>query len=434
VESVSDHRRSIESAIRQSIPAILASLCIIASAETANAAIVNGDPLEQAIEAPNDSLNFKENSFHVFAADALVYDDNVYRLAPDVTDLQSLDGIGPNARRQDYIDTISAGLDGIWNLGRQTITVDLLGSDNRYDYNTNLDNFSTKDKLIWNWIIGSALSGELGATYSDGIISFINTTNYAKNLYAVTNYYGAGRYQLGPHWAIFGGVLEADTTLNNSALQSNDTNATSVDFGSDYRTGVNDSLGLEYRYTDATFPYGSSLNSDYREDSARFVVRHDFSEKTSINANIGFLKRDYTSAAIESFSGDVWRIAAQWLPTEKLEIDVDGWRNLQAYVTAQSDYYVSKGGRISAPWTASEKIKVALSVGYEVDDYIGLGESEIEQGSRRDTLTTAQASLTYTPFQFLIFDFGYAYEKRSSNESQFEFNDNVFSAKVTVKR
>jgi hypothetical protein len=147
----------------------------------------------------------------------------------------------------------------------------------------------------------------------------------------------------------------------------------------------------------------------------------------------GFLRRDYASDEIHRFSGEMWRVDMNWQTTEKMNIAFGTWQNLQARVTAQSDYYVSKGGRIAPKWTATEKIAVAVSLIYEDQDYIGVTQSELSLGTRRDKLATSQVTLTYTPFTFLIFDFGYAYEKRESNEAQFQFNDNVASAKVTVK-
>ena len=74
-----------------------------------------------------------------------------------------------------------------------------------------------------------------------------------------------------------------------------------------------------------------------------------------------------------------------------------------------------------------------LSLAYEVQDYVGQTQSELSVGTRRDKLATSQVTLTYTPFKFLIFDFIYAYQKRNSNEAQFQFDDNLASAKVTVK-
>jgi hypothetical protein len=292
---------------------------------------------------------------------------------------------------------------------------------------------STSDKASWRYDVGDVLSGQVGAIYSKALIPFINANRYDRDLYATTSYFGAGRFQLGPRWAVFGGVMESSTTLSDVTLRSNDTHTKSVDFGTEYATGVKESVGVEYRYTDARYPLGTALNDDYREDAGRVVFRHTFSEKTDIEAIGGFLRRDYASDEIRRFSGEVWRVDMNWQTTEKLKMEFGTWRNLQAYVTAQSDYYVSKGARIAPQWAATEKIALMLSLGYEVQDYIGVTESELSLGKRRDKLATSQLTLTYTPFRFLIFDFGYAYEKRDSSDAQFQFNDNVASAKVTVK-
>jgi hypothetical protein len=400
--------------------------------DPARAAPVAGDPLELAIEAPRDLTKFADNTFDIFGADALVFDDNIYRV-PSGTALQSLPGINADASRKDHINVATLGLDGEWNRGRQTFTADLQVDDNRYQRNGNLNDVSTSDKVAWLYQVGDILSGQIGAVYSQALIPFTNIVSYNRDLYATTGYFGAGRIQLGPRWAIYGGVLESSTTLSDVALQSNDTHAKSVDLGTEYATGIKDSVGVEYRYTDARYPRGTVLNDDYREDVGKLVFRHSFSDKTDIVAMGGFLRRDYASDAIPRFSGEMWRVDMNWQTTEKMAIAFGTWQNLQAYLTAQSDYYVSKGGRIAPKWTATEKIAVAVSLIYEAQDYVGVTASELSLGTRRDKLSTAQVALTYTPFKFLIFDFGYAYEKRESNEAQFQFNDNVASAKVTVK-
>jgi len=415
------------------ISAALVFTYLLTCAETASAAIIEGDALEVAVAAPEDAVKVKENSFEVFAADRFSYDDNIYSLSPEITNLQSLNGIGPNATRQDHIDTITLGLDGNWSRGRQTIVINLRADDNLFHINTNLNNISGNDKLVWNWNVGGGVSGQVGATYNSGLISYVNATDYARDLYTVTTYFGAGRYQIGPRWAIFGGVLASGTTLSEGASQANDLHTKSVALGSEFATSVQNSVGLEYRYDDAGYPPGTAINTDYREDAARVVVKQDFSEKTTIDANAGYLKRDYASSAIASFSGDVWRLSVKWHPTEKMKFAMDGWRNLQAYLSAQSDYFVSKGVSISPQWVASEKITVAFGLAFEDQNYIGVGESELSQGSRRDTVTTSQASIKYTPVEFLVFDFGYAYTKHASNESQYQFNDNLLNVRLTVK-
>ena len=114
--------------------------------DPAHAAPVGGDPLEVAIEAPRDVTKFVDNTFDIFGAEALVFDDNIYRV-PSGTDLQTLPGINSDASRKDHINVTTLGLDGEWNRGRQTFAADLQVDDNRYAQNGNLNDVSTLDKV-----------------------------------------------------------------------------------------------------------------------------------------------------------------------------------------------------------------------------------------------------------------------------------------------
>jgi len=87
--------------------------------------------------------------FTPFVADALSYDSNLYRLPASVTNLTTLPGLGPQATREDYMNSASAGLDAQWLLGsRQRINLDVRVDDNRFRHNDDLNNISTNDQLI----------------------------------------------------------------------------------------------------------------------------------------------------------------------------------------------------------------------------------------------------------------------------------------------
>jgi hypothetical protein len=411
-----------------------AAVCLafaVNSCGVAKAAVIAKDTLETAVAAPADLIS-KDDYFDVSAGEKFSYDDNVYRLSPAVTNLQTLNGIGPHPSRQDHINSASLGIDGQWSSGRQTVVVDLNTDANHFNLNDNLNNTSNNDKVVWNWALAGVLSGQIGATYSSGLTGFVNATVYSRNIIETTSYFGSARYQIGPHWAVFGGVIDSGTTLTAAASQVNDSHSKSVEFGSECVVSVKDTLGGGYRYTDARYPATLQGSGDFREDIAYVYSKHAFSEKTSIDGSVGYLKRDYANSSIDSFSGDIWSVSLQWSPTEKLQLRADGWRRLQAYVTAQSDYFVSKGGSIAPGWTASEKVAVSLRWSLEDQDYVPRpGEILIED--RRDTLNRRLANLAYTPTPYLRVEFAYGYEKRNSNMVQYSYNDTLASVKVTVK-
>ncbi len=93
-------------------------------------------------------------------------------------------------------------------------------------------------------------------------------------------------------------------TFNNSKSKG-------VDVGTDFSSETN-RIGFDYRYNDsrasgATVLNGDVFDPDFREERARVLVRYALTEKTIVDASAGYLKRDYPSTAIGSFSGEIWR-------------------------------------------------------------------------------------------------------------------------------
>jgi exopolysaccharide biosynthesis operon protein EpsL len=394
------------------------------------------DTLEKAVDPPGDINVDAGHFFNVFAADQESFDNNLYRLPTSVTDVST--AVGPNASREDHINAASAGLDGQWNLGRQIIALDLRADENRYANNTDLNNVSGNDKAIWNWALASALSGQVGADYTRSIASFVNTNVYTRNLVEQWEYFGGARYQVGPRWAIFGGVLQANTRLSALASRPNDNNRKSVEVGTEYATGAQDSFGVEYRHTNASYPNsllanGVALSPDYNENRGRLFLKYAISDKTLIDASGGYLKRDYPNRGIGEFSGDIWRASLQWQPREKAQILAVVWRELHAYLTADSDYYVSNGISVSPIWFASEKINASLLLSSEKQDYLGSAPGVSIAGARHDKVYAEQANLGYTPARYLTLNFTVRREQRSSNQGQFGYNDTLAMIGVTAK-
>ena len=132
-------------------------------------AIEYKDPLDVAVAPLDDAAAAlqKTNRLILFAGDTFSYDNNIYRRPSSVTDLTPLPCIGRNPSREDDIETVSGGLDGEWLTGaRQSVDVDLRADYNRYIRNTDLNDLASNDRVAWNWGLGSALSGKLGADYT----------------------------------------------------------------------------------------------------------------------------------------------------------------------------------------------------------------------------------------------------------------------------
>jgi hypothetical protein len=252
------------------------------------------------------------------------------------------------------------------------------------------------------------------------------------------DYFGTFRYQAGPHWALYGGFIGADTSQTAVPEQLYNFNSKAGTAGIEFATSSSNTVGLEYQYTSANFPQefivnGAPFNSDYNEETARILVKYVFSAATELDASAGYLKRDYPESRFATFSGDIWRAALQWRPTDQLQWVLTGWRQLTAYVDAESDYFVSNGVSLTPTWIATEKLKLSLTISRENHDYIGSSPSTITLASRRDKLTSAQGGVIYALTDSLLFNLTCRYDKRDSNQAQFQFNDTLATASVTYK-
>jgi Putative beta-barrel porin 2 len=392
-----------------------------------------GEPTSMAAAAPAAAVG--ANTYTISVADQLTYDDNLYRLAPgaDVTTL-----VGPGARRQDAIDSVSLGVDAHWYAGNQAVGINFRADDNRFSHSDDLNNVSGKGNLAWDWRIGENLSGQAGADYYRALVSFAGTNYYARDLVDRVDYFGSARYQVGPHWALLGGVVDADTSLSAVPEKLYDFHSKSGNVGVQYAAASDNTITWEYQYTDANFPQafelnGAVFNSNYDEDTTRILLKYAVTTATLIEASAGYLRRGYPYSEFAAFSGGIWRASLQWQPTDRLQFLFAGWRELKAYVDSESDYFVSKGVSIEPSWTVSDKLTLSLAVSRENHDYIGSSPSALTFASRYDKITRQQARLVYKPIPPLEVNLTYNYDRRDSNRAQLDFDDTLATASLIYK-
>jgi hypothetical protein len=393
--------------------------------------------LAQAAPAPPPPALLPDdgNTYDFYIADQEQYDSNLYRLPTDAGSVATL--VSPKASRSDLINSASAGGDGQWVAGRQIVELNLRVDENRFEHNDDLNNTSYYGNVHGYWQVGAHLSGDAGVTYNHALASFDETRELGRDLTDTEREFGNARYQIGPRWAIYGGISDMSVEHSAQQAQYNDFHLKQGDVGFEIDTSADDTYALEYSYSDGGFPpstlNGAPLASDYHEDLLRLVMKYVFSDKTEIDAYAGYRKRDFTATDTKAFSGDVWRVAVTWQPTEKTQVLFAGWRELKSYASAESDYFVSTGGSISPVWNATEKLKLAFVLSYENQDYIAQSTSVIILGPLNAKIATEQANITYSPRSSWIFNLALNHQKRDSNQYTYQFGDDLAALSVLYK-
>ena len=402
------------------------------------------DALDLAL-VPTEEVQGVERSDYLtlLVGDTFLYDNNIYLLPRSVVDLATLTGIGSNPNRKDYIDRVTGGLDAEWLTGaRQSLDVDLDVDYNRYFRNQDLSNVSSNDRVAWNWGLGGALSGTVGVDYLRLLGGYANIEVYSPDIVSRSDYFASVRYQVGPRWGIFGGLLGTEYSVSGTDVSFNNSKSGGLEAGADYTVEGN-RIGFDYRYNDSHAGNAVNLNNvlidpDYREERVRVLLRYALTEKTTFDGSAGYLKRDYPSTAIGSFAGEIWRASLQWQPTPKTQLLLGVWQQLNADLTSQTDYFRDRGVSLTPQWTASEKITFSASISHDDDSYIGTNPIGGTQGAplpqaRHDQITGETASVLYTPIRAITLTAAVSHTTRDSNISQFHYNDVQGSVGVTYK-
>jgi hypothetical protein len=151
----------------------------------------------QASLATLDSFAIPElgNLIDAYVADQITYDDNLYRLPNGITNVEAL--IGPNASRQDHINTASLGTSDQWIYSGQAVGVKAQADDNRYSRNTDLDNLSGNAKGVWDWRAGRSWLGELGADFTRSLAGAANSKFFSRDLVNQSEYFGTALFGVG---------------------------------------------------------------------------------------------------------------------------------------------------------------------------------------------------------------------------------------------
>lgn len=374
------------------------------------------------------------DAISIYVAEQLTHDDNIYRIPASVDDLGAI--IAPGATRQDYINRVSLGLHGQWQLGRQILGIDLRVDDNRYRDNDHLDNTSGNARVLWTWTLTSKASGQLGADFDRSLVSFANNRVLLRDLLDRSGYFGDVRYALSPRWRLTAGLRYTESSHSADVRRFDDFEGKMVQMGIEYERPKGTLLGAGLRYMDARFPLdaaGAPSSYRYDEDSAYLRVRHPLTAKTSFEGNLGRLKRHYPTTPRNDFSGNTWRASLQWEATAKTRLALAAWRDITAFVDAESDYFVSRGVSVGPAWAPTSRLRFALKFSWEKLDYLDTTLDPLSGASRRDTLDYQTLVATYDPRSWLELSLSARREQRESNRPLFDYRDTLISAGIRLK-
>jgi hypothetical protein len=412
------------------------ALTIVFALAAGAASTVRGQAFVDIPEAPQPEEI--DPGFSYFGAEQLSYDDNLFRLPNGY--ISATADLGTYSR-SDHINEVSAGATERLVSDLQNFSLDLRVSRDTYAQNTDLDNTSGNGSLVWNWGIASKWSGQLSADYSRAIINFATTRTFQRDLLDTASFLASGRYQVGPLWALNAQIQNADTAHTLISAANQDSHVTSGAMGVQLATAAQNSVELQYRYARASFPNEATgptaVQGDFHDSTELVLLQFLPSDKTVLSANGGYLRQSYADPSLSPYSGEIWHASFKWMPGEKTTIVVGASRDLAAYVSAASEYFVDQAESASVSWQATQAFRFSLVGSWDHQTYLpgsdqfalGTGEDYLQ---RRDHIRDQRIAVAYAPRDWLEVDLSFRLEERDSNDNSYIYDDRLTVASVKI--
>jgi hypothetical protein len=123
------------------------------------------------------------------------------------------------------------------------------------------------------------------------------------------------------------------------------------------------------------------------------------------------------------------------MPASKVQLAVESWRDLKAYLDAESNHFVSNGESLVAAGLPLDSISVSLQISREDQLYIGAEQDPLLAllPPRNDEPTTESVSVTYKLREHATFNVSYRSETRESNTFRFDYDAAALSVGAEVK-
>ena len=367
------------------------------------------------------------NGVTPYVQERFVHDNNVYRLPAHGPSPIRV----PVASRGDNINTITAGFDGFMGASGQSLELLAHVDQNRFSRNDNLNNTSAGARLLGNWEIGSALSGQVGASYDRQLNDFANYQVYTKDLVRAQSVFSSARLDLGS-WIfdVSGRGTEISHSTDNLKYRNDGARASAA-----YRTPGGTYFSVVYQYTNGRTPL-----PQFTENTLSLQVDAPLGRRFRFHVAGGYLQHDYSQATVPvrvanyNFSGGVWNAQLAWQPREPLQFLVAGSREVHAYIDAQSQYFVSEAARAAASWAPTGKLTMELEYIREDQHFIGPAPTVISLSlPEHNVIYSRQANLAWSisrPVQLVL---SYRFLTRGSNAAVLAFDDSFVSASLRAR-
>jgi exopolysaccharide biosynthesis operon protein EpsL len=353
---------------------------------------------------PNDAL-------HLYANVGYGHDDNLLRV-PD--DQPAFDGT-----RADSWWEREAGLIFDKTYSRQRISAVAKLSKYDFDHFKQLD-YDGKDlQLTWFWQLGNHLEGKVGTTYEQVLAPYTDFNSDERNLRRSRSKFAEGAWRFHPSWRVRTGFQRDTYDYELAAQQFNNRTEDTSEVELDYLPSSGSTIGLVARRVRGKYPFSRPVgpvfvNDNFTQDELKARVLWLATGSTTVDALVGYTRREQPSFGTGKTSGVAGKIKATYQPRGKMTYNAAVWRDFAPLESTVVSYTLNKGASVGAQWDATAKIRVNADAIYERRNY-NARETSASLGDIRDSIRTGSLSATWAPRPTVQVTAGLAHQSRSGS-------------------
>jgi hypothetical protein len=357
------------------------------------------------------------DAFNATISDSWLHDDNLFRLS---------DGVTIPSSRSDNIHTL--GFVGTFDktISLQKLHAQVSIQDSHYESHSFLNNQPYSANLSWFWALGHNFTGQLSHSGTRNISSFETLQREVKDVYTTGTDSASIRYRVHPDWFVGAATQIYNATHSLSSYSTSNVDVRENRVVLEHIRPNGDEFQLRWIRRDGDYPnHVGGINYAFEERQLDAVVTMAFTGASSVTGSFGRLQRRNPYMPERDYSGQIGRLAWNWLPTGKLSLTASIERSLGAKEDILSTFALTDTLHLGATWAATEKIQLQAGLDRWRSDFRG-DPGIVPAGiipQRKDDGSTLNLGASYELIRNLIASMQLTWSRRDSNYSGIQFRD-----------
>lgn len=374
----------------------------------------------------------EEQPLKLKVSGGISYDSNLFRLS-DQADAQATIG---SSDKSDMIYRLGAGGKYELRQSRQKFIAEINVTEYKFQDFDNLDNTSNDLRGEWQWQLGNNWDGNLGLAHRRYLESFANFQRYVRDMVEQDRIYASANYLFHSRLKLTLDADRYDTEHSEQARNVLDSKINNTAFTVNWITPAQNTVGLQYRTADASFPNrdtigSTSVDNAYKENETSVVAHWTLSGVSEIFARLGYTERKFDELPTRNFSDPTWRLTYLWRPSGKAALEVATWRELSQFQDLTANYVRVTGFSIAPTWSLTPQVALRGRVSYETRNYVGDPGGVTILERRKDKDRVYQISALWTPLRLTELALTVESGKRTSNQAFADYKYEAISVLAT---